>query len=135
MWLHNLKSALRAMASDRFFAFVNLLGLSIGLASVVAISLHVRNELGHDSWLPDHERLFRIDTAETIPGRAPIEIARAPGPLREARMRDVAPVEHKTRAFPPAAHRPSPSPTPSPRRSSTGIPKRRISRRRNTRRS
>ena len=104
MWLHNLKSALRAMASDRFFAFVNLLGLSIGLASVVAISLHVRNELGHDSWLPDHERLFRIDTAETIPGRAPIEIARAPGPLREALMRDFAQVEQVSRAFPTAAN-------------------------------
>ena len=69
MWLDYLKAALRALTSQRFFSFVNLLGLSVGLASVVTISLYVREQLSHDAWLPGHERLFRIDTVETIPDR------------------------------------------------------------------
>lgn len=99
MWLNHLRSAVRSMAADRFFAFVNLLGLSIGLASVVAISLHVQAELSHDSWLPAHDRLFRMDTMETIPGREALAIAHAPGPLREALTRDFPQIEAVTRGF------------------------------------
>ena len=99
MWLNYLRSAVRTLAVDRFFAFVNLLGLSIGLASVVAISLHVQAELGHDSWLPEHDRLFRVDTMETIPGREALAIAHAPGPLREALTRDFPQIEAVTRGF------------------------------------
>ena len=99
MWMHYLKAALRALASQRFFSFVNLLGLSIGLASVVAISLYVRQELSHDTWLPGHERLFRVDTVETIPDRESLAIARAPGPLRDALRRDFPQVEAVTRGY------------------------------------
>ena len=99
MLLNYLRSALRTMAVDRFFSFVNLLGLAIGLASVVAISLHVRSELGQDAWIPGHERLFRLDTTETIPGRESIHIALAPGPVREALKRDFPQVEAVTRGF------------------------------------
>ena len=74
MLLHYVKSALRRLGVDRFFAFVNLVGLSIGLASVVAISLFVAGELAHDRWLPEHARLFRVDTVETMPGRGSIPI-------------------------------------------------------------
>jgi putative ABC transport system permease protein len=99
MWTHYLASALRTVTTHRFFSFVNLLGLSIGLASVVAISLYVQQELAHDAWLPDRERLFRVDTDETIPGRDPLDIALAPGPLRDAMQRDFPQVEAATRGF------------------------------------
>ena len=99
MLVDYLRSALRTLRVDRFFSFVNLLGLAIGLASVVAISLHVRNELSHDRWLPDHERLFRVDTAEALPGREPLHIAHAPGPLADALRRDFPQVEAVSRGF------------------------------------
>ena len=99
MWLEYLKSAVRALLSDRFFSAVNLLGLSAGLAAVVAISLYVKNELSHDSWLPGHETLFRVDTVESGPGRPPTEIARAPGPLREALLSDFPQIEAVTRGY------------------------------------
>lgn len=99
MWTHYLASALRALTAHRVFSFVNLLGLSIGLASVVAISLYVQQELAHDAWLPDGERLFRVDTDETIPGRDPLDIALAPGPVRDAMQRDFPQVEAATRGF------------------------------------
>ena len=99
MWIEYLRSAFRRLAVDRYFALVNLLGLTVGLASVVALSLFVRAELGHDSWIPGHETLYRLDTAETIPGREAIDIALAPGPVREALQRDFPQVEAVTRGY------------------------------------
>jgi len=99
MWTHYLASALRSFTAHRLLSFINLLGLTVGLASVVAISLFVQQELAHDRWLPDHERTFRVDTYETIPGRDALDIALAPGPLRDAIRRDFPQVERAARGF------------------------------------
>jgi putative ABC transport system permease protein len=102
MWLHYLKMCLRTMARERFLSAVNLLGLATGLASVILIFVHVDAELGYDSWLPGQERLYRIDTVETVPGQQPNEIALAPGPLRDALLRDFPQIEALARAYPAA---------------------------------
>jgi len=100
MWRHYLTIALRALFADRFFTFVNLTGLSVGLAAVAFIFLHVSHELGHDAWLPGHETLYRVDTVETHPGRAPLEIARAPGPMRDALPKAFPEIAGVARAYP-----------------------------------
>jgi putative ABC transport system permease protein len=100
MWLHYFKMGLRAMARQRFLSAVNLVGLAAGLASVILIFVHVSAELSYDSWLARTERLYRIDTVETVPGQEPNEIARAPGPLREALLKDFPQIEEVARAYP-----------------------------------
>jgi len=99
MWLHYLKTGLRAMARQRFLSAINLLGLAAGLASVILIFVHVSAELSYDDWLPRTERLYRIDTVETVPGQEPNAIALAPGPLREALLKDFPQIEAVTRAY------------------------------------
>src|SRR3712207_592027 len=99
MWEHYLKMALRALLADRFFTFVNLTGLSIGLAAVAFIFLHVTHELGHDAWLPEHGSLYRIDTEETHPGRPPLDVARAPGPMRETLLKEFPQIAGVSRAY------------------------------------
>jgi putative ABC transport system permease protein len=99
MWLHYLKMAFRALAKERFLSAVNLTGLATGLASVILIFLHVSSEYSYDAWLPDNENIYRIDTVETVPGQEPIEIARAPGPIREALLKDFPEIEDVTRAY------------------------------------
>jgi putative ABC transport system permease protein len=99
VWRNYLTVTLRVMLADRFFTFVNLLGLSIGIASVIVIFLHVTDAFSHDRWLPDHEALYRIDTVETTPGREPLNIARAPGPLRDALLQDLPEIEAISRAY------------------------------------
>lgn len=96
---HYLRTALRALAADRFFTFVNLTGLSVGLAAVAFIFLHVTHELSHDVWLPGHETLYRVDTAETHPGRAPLDVALAPGPMRGALLKEFPQVADIARAY------------------------------------
>ena len=100
MWLHYFKMCFRAMARQRFLSAVNLLGLAAGLASVILIFDHVGAELSHDSWLPRTERLYRIDTVETVPGQEPNEIALAPGPMREALPKAFPQIEDVSRAYP-----------------------------------
>jgi putative ABC transport system permease protein len=99
MWLHYLKMTFRAMARQRFLSAMNLLGLAVGLASVILIFVHVNSELGYDSWLPRQERLYRVDTVETVPGQEPNAIALAPGPLRDALPRSFPQIEAVSRAY------------------------------------
>jgi putative ABC transport system permease protein len=100
MWLHYLKMGFRAMARQRFLSAINLVGLAVGLASVILIFVHVSAELSFDGWLARPERLYRIDTVETVPGQEPNEIALAPGPMRDALLKDFPQIEDVTRAYP-----------------------------------
>jgi putative ABC transport system permease protein len=100
MWLHYFRMSFRAMARQRFLSAVNLFGLAAGLASVILIFVHVGAELSYDSWLPRTERLYRIDTVETVPAQEPNEIALAPGPLLEALPRAFPQIEDVSRAYP-----------------------------------
>jgi putative ABC transport system permease protein len=99
MWLHYLKMCFRTMAKQRFLSAINLIGLAAGIASVILIFLHVTAEFSYDSWLPGHERIYRIDTVETVPDREPVEIAQAPGPMRDALLKDFPQIEDITRAY------------------------------------
>jgi putative ABC transport system permease protein len=100
MLLHYFKMAFRAMVRQRFLSAVNLFGLAVGLASVILIFVHVNAELSYDSWLPRTERLYRLDTVETVPGQEPNAIALAPGPMREALLKDFPQIEEVARAYP-----------------------------------
>ncbi len=54
--------------------------------------------MSYDSWLVNSGNIFRVDTAEMYPGRAPLLIARAPGPMRQALLADFAQIEDIARA-------------------------------------
>ncbi|HEU0133263.1 MAG TPA: ABC transporter permease, partial [Allosphingosinicella sp.] len=99
MGLHYLKMCFRSMRRERFLSAINLLGLAAGLASVILIFLHVTSEYSFDRWIPGHERLYRIDTVETVPGQEPVEIANAPGPLRDSLIKDFPGIEDIARAY------------------------------------
>ncbi|MBX9926915.1 MAG: ABC transporter permease, partial [Hyphomicrobiaceae bacterium] len=96
---HYLKIAFRALLADRFFSLVNILGLSAGIASVSIIFLFVAHQLSYDTWLPNYATLYRIDTVEATPGHPPAEIARAPGPLRDALVKDFPQIASVARAY------------------------------------
>ena len=99
MLLPYLRHALRLLVADRWFSLVNIGGLVLGLASVALIGLYVRHELSYDSFLPDSETLYRVDTVETAPGQDSIEIAQAPGPLAAGLRAQFPQVEEVSRAF------------------------------------
>ncbi|MEO8111708.1 MAG: ABC transporter permease [Ginsengibacter sp.] len=61
MWKYNIKIAFRNIARNRTFSFINVLGLTIGLASCIVIGLYALNELTFDHFHLNHSRLYRIN--------------------------------------------------------------------------
>lgn len=80
-WRYNMQNGL--------FSAINILGLAIGLMSVILIMLFVRQESGFDQWIPDSDRIVRMHTAYETPGRAPLRTVRSAGRMMPA-VRDFA---------------------------------------------
>lgn len=73
-----LKIAYRNLLKQRFYALINILGLAIGLACCLFITLYVVDELSYDNFHEDADRMYRVRTKFV-------------GGEREFDMEDVAP--------------------------------------------
>ncbi|HKR23997.1 MAG TPA: ABC transporter permease, partial [Allosphingosinicella sp.] len=62
MWQSYLTAGLRAFARDRTYALINVLGLALGFAACLMILLYVRYELSYDSWIPNAENIYQVQT-------------------------------------------------------------------------
>ena len=60
MWRNYLTVAVRALIKSRTYAFINLFGLTVGLAACLTVFLYTRYELGYDSSLADAERTYQL---------------------------------------------------------------------------
>ena len=57
-----LTVGLRALAKNKTYAFINIVGLALGLAAAVLILLYVRYEMSYDAALPGADRAFQFQT-------------------------------------------------------------------------
>jgi len=57
---NNFKIALRNILRHKFFAGINIAGLSIGITCCFMILLFIRHELNYDRFISSHERIMRI---------------------------------------------------------------------------
>ena len=57
------KVALRNLFKDKFYSFLNIMGLSIGIAASFLIVLYVVDELSYEQSFEDKERIYRVATA------------------------------------------------------------------------
>jgi putative ABC transport system permease protein len=55
-----LTVGLRALAKNKTYAFINIVGLALGLAAAVLILLYVRYETSYDAALPGADRAFQL---------------------------------------------------------------------------
>lgn len=60
MFKNYFKIGIRSLIKDRKFSFINLAGLSIGLAVFFAILLLIRHELGYDKFHSKADRIFEV---------------------------------------------------------------------------
>src|SRR5882724_8544310 len=60
MFKNYLKTAWRAIIAHRVYTIINLLGLTLGIASCLIIFLVVRYELGYDGFHKKADRTYRI---------------------------------------------------------------------------
>jgi putative ABC transport system permease protein len=57
-----LTTAFRALRKQKFYSFINIAGLSIGIASCLVILLFVVNEFSYDRFHKQGNRIYRVNT-------------------------------------------------------------------------
>lgn len=66
MFILTLKLAIRNILRNRLFSVINILGLSLGLAAILYVSVLVNFETGFDKFHPEGERIYRVNTFYTM---------------------------------------------------------------------
>ncbi len=69
MFRNYLAAALRNLVRNRLYAAINIAGLAIGFAAALLIALFVRDEFNYDTWVPGHERIYRISAYALLGGQ------------------------------------------------------------------
>ena len=64
-----LKISYRNLTKNKVYAVINILGLSIGIASVMLIAIYVNYETSYDEFYEDSDRIHRIALERVYPGR------------------------------------------------------------------
>jgi len=91
-----LKIAARNLAKHKFYSFINITGLAIGLACSLLILLYVQNELSYDRHHANADRIYRVQV-EIKFGEKHFELAAAPAPLAAALIDEFPEVEASAR--------------------------------------
>ena len=98
MFKNYLSVALRTLRAKKGYAFLNITGLAVGMASFFLISLFIQDELSYDTFHPDADRIYRlainghtnsgpIDTAFSGTSWAPELEAEIPEIVRAVRIK------------------------------------------------
>jgi len=78
MFRNYLIIAVRNLLSRKLSAAINIGGLAVGIAACILILLFVRDELSYDDWIPDAERIFKLELTIPILGRDTLYMGQVP---------------------------------------------------------
>jgi len=67
-----IKVAFRNLRRQKTYSSLNLLGLSLGIACTLLLTLHIREELSYDKNFPQHDRTYRVVTTEWSKSAPPL---------------------------------------------------------------
>lgn len=76
-----LKIAFRSIWKQRFYAFINIAGLTLGMTVCLLIALFVIDELSFDRFHERADHLYRIVEVQHYSGQEPFPVAVTPPPL------------------------------------------------------
>ncbi len=88
--------AFRSLNKHRFYSFINIAGLAIGVASCLVIVLFVINEMGYDKHHVQASRIYRINSEIKFNGNH-WNLAVAPAPLAGTLLQDYPEIESAVR--------------------------------------
>lgn len=60
MFYNLIKYSFRSLMKQKFFMFINIVGLSIGLVCAIIIALFIMNELSYDQYHENKDRMYRV---------------------------------------------------------------------------
>lgn len=91
-----LKIAIRTLRKQVGFAFINIIGLAIGLACCLLITLYVVDELSYDRYHDKADRIYRINSDIKFGGND-MHMAVSPDPIGPTLVQDYPQVENFVR--------------------------------------
>lgn len=96
MFRNYLKVALRNLWKNKAFSAINILGLSVGIATCLLITLYVLDELSYDAYNDKADRIYRVDVDLKF-GGAEQKFAVASAPMAFTMVKDYPQVENAVR--------------------------------------
>ena len=100
MFKNYFKTAWRNMLSRKANSFINIAGLSIGIACVIFIVLYVQDELSYDKFLKDADRIYQVNLNGNIGGQEFLG-GGTPPPTGAALVNEFPEIETYTRIYQP----------------------------------
>src|ERR1700761_8807907 len=96
MFSNYFKIAFRNLLRNKTFSAINILGLAIGLAVCMLITLFVFDELSYDKFNLNADRIYRINSDFKVNGSVFYD-RESPGPMAATIMREFPKAEQATR--------------------------------------
>ena len=90
------KTAWRVMVKNKFYSTINILGLTIGMASAILIMLWIQNEMSHDRFYQKTDRIYLANNRDKVNGEM-FAWSTTPKPLGLAIRKDYPEVEDVVR--------------------------------------
>src|SRR5690606_11853525 len=87
-----IKIAFRNLLKSKFYSFINIVGLAVGIACYLLIMLYVQDELSYDKHHPHAERLYRVNSDIDFGGQHS-QYALAPAPMAETLQEEFPEIE------------------------------------------
>ncbi len=89
-------TAIRNLYKQKAYFFINVLGLAIGLASFIFISIYVLHELSYDKFHSNHENIYRVFIKGEMSGQS-LDGSTTASPMAAALLNDYPEVENVAR--------------------------------------
>ncbi len=83
MFKNFLKSLYRNIIRNKFYSTLNIVGLSVGIATALVILLYVQDELSYDKYNEKYERIYRLE-GKFVVNNKPDRFAVVPNPMGPA---------------------------------------------------
>ena len=62
MWKNYLKISIRNLARKKLYSFINILGLSLGMACAILLFLYIQDELSYDRFYKKSKQIFQVES-------------------------------------------------------------------------
>jgi len=96
MFKNYLLVAIRNISRQKFYAFLNVMGLTVGIASCLFITLYVKDEISYDRMHPDADRIYRVNLDAKLAAQE-IAVAVSCPPMAATLIHEVPEVESAVR--------------------------------------
>lgn len=92
-----LKIAWRNLMKNKIFSFINILGLSVGLACCMLIALYLNYETSYDAYHKNANNIYEVVTGFVHESQEKSKLPNTPAPMAEAMKREFPEVVESTR--------------------------------------